>query len=62
MDKAIDGILDEYMGESGNILHSLDRTCFEAATNEKSTPLRIRKKGMLAQTAMWSQIYNILLV
>ena len=62
MEREIDAILDEYMSDEGCIIGALDGECREHILNEKSTPLRIRKKGMLAQSAMWSEIFNIILV
>ncbi len=35
---------------------------FEVIGKEKSTPLRIRQKGMLAQTFMWLETFDIVLI
>jgi len=63
MEKQIDGILNEYLERPSCVLHRLvDASSLEAINSEKSIPLRIRRKGMLCQTAMWFESYNLVLV
>ncbi len=63
MEKELDGILGEYIGSHECILRRLtDTESIEAIGEEKSIPLRIRKKGMLCQTAMWFESFNLVLV
>ena len=63
MDKAVDGILEEYEGEpSGRIGKIFGSELIEKIKSEKSLPMRIRRKGMLVQSVMWLDTFNIVLV
>lgn len=63
MEKELDGILGEYLSSHECILRRLtDTESIESIGEEKSIPLRIRKKGMLCQTAMWFESFNLVLV
>ncbi len=63
IDKQLDGILDEYM----NVAHGMFKLLIsdvniEEIMQERSLTMRIRQKGMLVQSAMWFDTYNIVLV
>lgn len=62
LEKELDGILDEYLSAPTCILHTLSREgVISSASDEKNVPLRIRKKGLLCQTAMWFDSFNMVL-
>ncbi len=62
MERELDGILSEYLDSPSCVLHKLaDTEAIRALDDEKSIPLRIRRKGMLCQTAMWFEAYNLVL-
>ena len=56
MDKALDRLLDEYADELQRFFSSEQA---EAVRNEKNIPLRIRRKGMMYQTVIWQEHFNI---
>ena len=63
MERDLDGILSEYLDKQFCVLHKLVNTDdIKAIDNEKSITSRIRKKGMLCQSAMWFECYNLVLV
>ena len=63
IEREIDNILAKYLDTPTNIIRSFaDGELLEIIENEKSTPLRIRSKGMLCQTAMWFESCNLIIV
>ncbi len=63
MEKDIDAVLSEYLDDPSCVLNRLvDADTLNDIDDEKSIPLRIRRKGMLCQTAMWFESYNLVLV
>lgn len=63
MDKALDGILEEYVAEpSCPLLRIFGEETVESIRERRSLPLRIRGKGMLIQSAMWLDTYNLIIV
>jgi hypothetical protein len=62
-ERDIDGILAEYLDDTVSVIHRIvDSNDLRAIDEEKSIPLRIRRKGMLCQVAMWFESYNLVLV
>ena len=62
MEKELDDILSEYLSSSSCIIREFDRDgVIDIVKSEKSTPLRIRKKGLLCQCAMWFDSFNLVL-
>ena len=62
-EKEIDSILSEYLDTPTCVLRELlSAERLDDLENEKSIHLRIRRKGMLCQTAMWFESYNLVLV
>ena len=63
MERELDAILSEYMSAPNCILHRLSVSeLIKRADEEKSIPLRIRKKSMLCQTAMWFESFDLVLI
>ncbi|MBQ9112845.1 MAG: hypothetical protein IJY08_04615 [Clostridia bacterium] len=63
MDKELDRILSEYRSDPTSILNDLfGQEYFDELNEQKGLRSRIRKKGMLCQTAMWFDSFNIVLV
>ena len=63
MEKRIDKLLDEYIGDSSCVLYSVLGERYEDLIGgKKSIPSRIRRKGMLCQTVMWFEHFNIVAV
>ena len=62
MDKSLDDILKDLVSDSACILHKLGADVLENARNEQDVALRIRKKGLLCQTAIWFEKFNVVLV
>ncbi len=62
IEKELDIILDEYLSSYSFIIKELEKDgVTDLVRSEKSTPLRIRKKGMLCQCAMWFDSFNLVL-
>ena len=62
IEKQIDIILDEYRKIPTCVLANLeDSELLGVINDEKDIKLRIRRKGMLVQTAMWFECYNLVL-
>lgn len=59
MERRIDALLGEYLNDSACVLHSVFEGENILDRNKKSTPLRIREKGMLCQTVSWFEHFNI---
>lgn len=57
MDKAIDKLLDE---NAEGLEKVFDCCQIETVKNEKNIPLRIRRKGMMYQTVIWQEHFNII--
>ena len=56
IDRELDKILDEmYAQRNCAIKRIFEDSVIEAVINEKNIPLRIRRKGMICQTEMWSE-------
>ena len=63
VDKALTPLLEECISQPfGAFASLLDKIPVQELKEEKNIPLRIRRKGMLIQTCMWLQTYNIVLV
>lgn len=62
VDKELDKLLDAYLAEPSCILHRLvPEDIADRLAAERELPLRIRRKGMLCQTVMWFESFNIVL-
>lgn len=62
IDRALDGLLDEYISSKRFPSHVLGNGVIETVKECRSLPLRIRGKGMLIQTAMWFDVFNLIVV
>ena len=63
MDKALDSILEEYVSEpTCRLLRIFGEEAVESIRERRSLPLRIRGKGMLIQSAMWLDTFNLIVV
>lgn len=56
MDKSLDRLLEESEGELERLF---GRCRIDAVKNEKNIPLRIRRKGMMCQTVIWQEHFNV---
>ncbi len=61
MEKEIDATLLPYLDANGGVLRVIS-SAVSHANGEKDIAARIRKKGMLAQTAMWFESFDLVLV
>lgn len=62
MDKALGAILAECIADPACVLHRLGADILDNAEGEKDLALKIRKKAMLCQSAMWFENFNVVLV
>lgn len=63
MDKALDAILGEYISAPlSPIFRIFGEETVEGIRECRALPLRIRRKGMLIQSAMWLDTFNLILV
>lgn len=62
LEKEIDALLAPLLQSSSSVLYSLfERKTLLGEETEKSIPLRIRRRGMLYQTAMWIESFGVTL-
>ena len=57
MDRALDTMIGKYIDEIKLLFGDLR---IESVTNEKNIPLRIRRKGMMCQTVLWQEHFNVI--
>ena len=62
MDKAIDMILKDFCANPTCILHQLGEDVLDSAVGENDLVLKIRKKALLCQCALWFEKFNVVLV
>lgn len=63
MNRELDVILSEYLLDKGCVLYSLfDSEYFDALMTQRPSEETLRLKGMLCQTAMWRECFNIVFV
>ena len=63
IDRALTPIFEGCISDANGAFASLvELLCTEKIAQEKNIPLRIRRKGMIIQTSMWLDTYNIVLV
>ena len=63
IDKALNPIFEECVASAqGAFAALLEKIGTEEIREEKNIPLRIRRKGMVIQTRMWLDTYNLVLV
>ena len=62
MDKALGVILNDFLSDSACVLHRLGADILDNAENESEITLKIRKKALLCQCALWFEKFNVVLV
>ena len=61
MDKALDAILKDLLSDSACVLHRLGTDILDNAEKERDIALKIRKKALLCQCALWFEKFNVVL-
>lgn len=62
MDRVLGGVLKDLLADSACVLHRLGADILENADEEKDLTLKIRKKAILCQCALWFEKFNVVLV
>ncbi len=62
MDKALGGFLKDLLADHACVLHRLGPDVLDNAEEERDMALKIRKKALLCQCALWFEKFNVVLV